>query len=47
MRLDIESKVWISFDETKLHFFDPASGISAVKRTRLRGRYLYNHAGVA
>ncbi len=27
MRLDIESKVWISFDETKLHFFDPASGI--------------------
>jgi multiple sugar transport system ATP-binding protein len=26
MRLDIESKVWISFDETKLHFFDPASG---------------------
>jgi multiple sugar transport system ATP-binding protein len=27
MRLDMESKVWISFDETKLHFFDPASGI--------------------
>lgn len=26
MRLDIESKVWISFDETKLHFFDPSSG---------------------
>jgi multiple sugar transport system ATP-binding protein len=26
MRLDIESKVWISFDEAKLHFFDPASG---------------------
>jgi multiple sugar transport system ATP-binding protein len=26
MRLDIESKVWISFDETKLHFFDPVSG---------------------
>ncbi len=26
MRLDMESKVWISFDETKLHFFDPASG---------------------
>jgi multiple sugar transport system ATP-binding protein len=27
MRLDMESKVWISFDETKLHFFDPLSGI--------------------
>lgn len=26
MRLDMESKVWISFDETKLHFFDPVSG---------------------
>jgi multiple sugar transport system ATP-binding protein len=26
IRLDIESQVWISFDETKLHFFDPASG---------------------
>jgi len=26
MRLDIESKVWLSFDETKLHFFDPLSG---------------------
>ena len=27
MHLGIESKVWISFDETKLHFFDSASGI--------------------
>jgi multiple sugar transport system ATP-binding protein len=27
MRLEMESKVWISFDETKLHFFDPVSGI--------------------
>jgi multiple sugar transport system ATP-binding protein len=26
MRLDMESKVWISLDETKLHFFDPVSG---------------------
>jgi len=26
MRLDMESKVWISFDEAKLHFFDPVSG---------------------
>jgi multiple sugar transport system ATP-binding protein len=26
MRMEIESKVWISFDETKLHFFDAASG---------------------
>ena len=26
MRLDMESKVWISFEETKLHFFDPVSG---------------------
>jgi len=26
MRLDMESKVWISFDETKLHFFDPVTG---------------------
>jgi len=26
MRLDMESKVWISFDETKLHFFDRVSG---------------------
>jgi multiple sugar transport system ATP-binding protein len=27
MRLGIESKVWISFDETKMHFFDPQSGV--------------------
>ena len=26
LRLDIESRVWISFDERKLHFFDPVSG---------------------
>jgi multiple sugar transport system ATP-binding protein len=25
-RLDMENKVWISLDETKLHFFDPVSG---------------------
>jgi multiple sugar transport system ATP-binding protein len=25
-RLDIEAKIWISFDQTKLHFFDSASG---------------------
>ena len=26
MRLSFESKVWVSFDETKVHFFDPRSG---------------------
>ncbi|MBZ5594002.1 MAG: ABC transporter ATP-binding protein [Acidobacteriia bacterium] len=26
MRFEIESRVWLSFDETKLHFFDCASG---------------------
>jgi multiple sugar transport system ATP-binding protein len=25
-RLDIEAKVWVAFDQTKLHFFDSASG---------------------
>ncbi len=24
--LDMESKVWVSFDEAKFHFFDAASG---------------------
>ena len=24
--LDIEAKVWVSFDQTKFHFFDAASG---------------------
>jgi len=27
VRLEMESKVWLSFDETKLHFFDHASGV--------------------
>ena len=26
VRLDIEAKVWVSFDQTKLHFFDRAPG---------------------
>jgi ABC-type sugar transport system ATPase subunit len=26
VRLDMEAKVWVSFDETKFHFFDAASG---------------------
>jgi len=27
VRFDIEEKVWVSFDQTKLHFFDSVSGI--------------------
>jgi multiple sugar transport system ATP-binding protein len=26
LRLDMEAKVWVSFDEAKFHFFDAASG---------------------
>jgi len=31
VRLDIETKVWISFDNQALHFFDPVTGDSLLK----------------